>query len=113
MLLLYREALFTTGTDLGGSVRIPGAFTGITALKTTSRRLPLNGLENDGGQPGVLGVANSLGVFARSAVDLEIALSAMLETIPSIYDQLADPRLVPLAWRSNIANSGKSLKIVW
>ncbi len=96
-----------SGTDLGGSVRIPAAFSGIASLKTTSGRLPLRGQENDGGQIGVVGVANALGLMARSGEDIEVALREITNAIPRLYNQLADPRVVPMSWRNDIEDIDK------
>jgi amidase len=38
------EADISYGSDTGGSIRIPAAFCGITGLKTTWRRVPLDGV---------------------------------------------------------------------
>jgi aspartyl-tRNA(Asn)/glutamyl-tRNA(Gln) amidotransferase subunit A len=37
-------AVCAVGTHSGGSVRLPAAFCGLTGLKTTERRLPLDGI---------------------------------------------------------------------
>ena len=53
------------GSDLGGSVRIPAMFSGITSLKPTAGRLPLTGQGSDGGLIGVVGIFNTIGILAR------------------------------------------------
>jgi aspartyl-tRNA(Asn)/glutamyl-tRNA(Gln) amidotransferase subunit A len=73
-------AVFGLGTDTGGSLRIPAAFTGLTAFKPTARRVPLEG---------VLPLASSfdsVGSIARSVdccaiVDSVLASDALDDTI--------------------------------
>jgi len=101
------------GSDLAGSLRIPAAFCGVYGHRPSETAVPRSGhipgspLEN----PAV--VMNVMGPLARSAADLEMALSIIAEPIvgervawqlqfpPPRYTRLADFRvaiLPPVPW---------------
>ena len=101
-----------SGSDLGGSVRMPAIFSGITALKPTAGRLPLSGQGLDGGLIGVVGLFNTLGFMSKSARGIEECMRLFLneETVVQIN---LDARFIPLAWSDKKAKQGKTLKIGW
>lgn len=73
--LIEGSALLAFGTDTAGSVRIPAAMTGVTALKTTSGRWPTQGvvpLSSTLDTPGIL--ANTVDdlAFAFDAIDPQL-----------------------------------------
>jgi len=59
------------GSDTGGSLRIPAAFTGITGFKPTQETVPLTG-----GKP-LSDTLDSFGPMARSVADCELAWQVM------------------------------------
>ena len=64
-------ALLATGTDTGGSIRIPASFCGITGLKPTYGRVSRYGVKPLGS------TLDHIGPMAQSARDAAIALHAM------------------------------------
>jgi fatty acid amide hydrolase len=75
------------GTDIGGSVRIPAAFCGISSLRPTAGRCPDPG---KGSIPiGQRAVVSQVGPMARSVDDLALALELIngahgIDTIPTV-----------------------------
>lgn len=65
------------GSDIGGSIRIPASFTGVTAIKPSFGVVPSRG--HIPGPPGSLSRHDimSLGPIARSVRDLELALDVI------------------------------------
>ncbi len=100
------------GSDAGGSVRIPAAFCGITSLKPTSGRIPLQGQGQDGGFKGMVGIFNTLGFMAKSAEDIEDFAELMLSE-ESVVKVKTDPRFVPIKWNHQVQKKGQKLKIGW
>lgn len=83
------------GTDIGGSVRVPAAWSGIYSLRMTSYRFPARGdVVNDNGYEGLINVASPM---ARTLTDLRFFTNAMMETTPADYDYA----LIPLPWRAD------------
>jgi aspartyl-tRNA(Asn)/glutamyl-tRNA(Gln) amidotransferase subunit A len=79
-------AFMATGTDTGGSIRIPASFCGVAGLKPTYGLLDRSGI-----QP--LGLSlDHVGPLARTVADVGVALEAMLD----------DTRLLPAlaSWES-------------
>jgi fatty acid amide hydrolase len=65
------------GTDIGGSVRIPAHFCGISALKPTAGRLSLEGSLDERLFAGLPAIRNQPGIFARDPRDIELVLRVL------------------------------------
>jgi fatty acid amide hydrolase len=81
------------GTDIGGSIRTPCHFTGITGFKPTLDRLPSRGQGTV--LKGQEAVRSQCGPMARTVADLDLFFRAM---DPARMSAL-DPRVPPIAWR--------------
>ncbi len=87
---------FTTGTDTGGSVRVPASFCGIVGLKPTFGRVNIRGVLP-------LGFSQDhVGPLTRTVRDAAIAFQAMLDE-PTDYVPPANPNLTGLrvGWPKN------------
>ena len=72
----YGLASFAVGSDTGGSVRIPAAFTGLVGLKPTERSLPLDGVVP------ACPTHDTLGPITRTVADAWHAWQAMRGEAP-------------------------------
>ncbi len=90
------------GTDIGGSIRSPAHFSGVTALKPTLDRLPARGQR--AGLPGQEVIRGVCGPVARTTDDLWLFLRAL---DPARLSAL-DGRVPPLPWKdpSDVALAG-------
>jgi fatty acid amide hydrolase len=80
------------GTDIGGSIRTPAHFCGISGFKPTLDRLPMRGYRSV--NPGQEGVRAMAGPMARTVADL----SLFLRTLDARRTSTLDPRVPPLTW---------------
>ncbi|CUS21463.1 LAQU0S03e03180g1_1 [Lachancea quebecensis] len=82
------------GSDIGGSIRAPAAFTDIFGIRPTTKRISLlNGLSSGKGQESIVAVQ---GPLARSIDELDAYMRAYInEGQPWTYD----PNCIPIAWR--------------
>ncbi|KAG2732642.1 hypothetical protein G9P44_005059 [Scheffersomyces stipitis] len=94
------------GSDIGGSIRGPAAFSGCIGLRPTSKRVSLNGGVSSGaGQESVPAV---IGPFARTVEDIDLWMKSYVnEGKP----WLVDPNSLPMPWRPVEAPDAKSLTI--
>ena len=71
------------GTDAGGSVRIPGAFTGLVAMKASIGRVPVY-------PPSAVGTLSNVGPICRTVRDAALLLDVI--SAPDARDWLCLPR---------------------
>jgi fatty acid amide hydrolase len=80
------------GTDIGGSIRTPAHFCGISGFKPTLDRLPMRGYQSV--NPGQEAVRAMGGPLARTVSDLAL----FFRTLDARQTFQLDPRVPPLAW---------------
>lgn len=104
--IAYGGSVLGVGSDIGGSIRSPAAFSGCHGLRPSSRRISARGLVGEGGgQESVVGV---LGPLSRTIEDIDLFMKLYInEGKP----WLLDPWSLPIPWR-NVPNPNLSnLKI--
>ncbi len=105
-LVAFGGSALGVGTDIGGSIRAPAAFSGCHGFRPTSLRISLEGAVGAGaGQISVLGVA---GPLARSIGDLELWMSLYIN---AGKPWMLDLACLPLRWRSVAPPKASALKI--
>lgn len=94
-----------TGSDGGGSIRIPSALCGFSGLKPSLGRVPTGGSE-----PPDWGHLSSKGVMARRITDVALALDAV------IGPEQTDLRSLPMpesAWQGAVREPHPPLRVGW
>ncbi|KAL6946355.1 hypothetical protein ACO0RG_000501 [Hanseniaspora osmophila] len=88
------------GSDIGGSIRAPAAFTNLYGLKPTTRRISLmNGLSGGKGQESIVACQ---GPLARSIEELDYLMESYINNgQPWNYD----PLCVPVPWKDTSVDS--------
>ena len=85
---------FGMGSDIGGSLRVPAHFCGITTLKPTTLRL--TGLDNPAElENGMEAIIAQSGPMARTVAD--VALGMQIFAAPG--QELLDPMIPPVPWQ--------------
>lgn len=102
-LIAFKGSPLGVGTDIGGSLRIPAACTGIFTLRPSHGRFTTQRCRSGlAGQEAVLSVN---GPMARTLEDITLFARTVVESQP----WLVDPKCLPIPWRD--VEPKKKLKI--
>ena len=98
------------GTDIGGSIRIPSAWTNLYGLKASSGRFPTLGIQT--AIPGNDFVPAVNGPMARELETIRLYCEAMLSDKVRLWER--DPKCLPIPWRKNVLQpKGKKLRVAF
>jgi aspartyl-tRNA(Asn)/glutamyl-tRNA(Gln) amidotransferase subunit A len=94
-----------TGSDGGGSIRIPSAITGLTGLKPSQGRVP-----SGGASPPDWPLLSTRGPMARRARDLALALDVVVGPEPTDLTSLPLP---DASWSRSLAELHPPHRVAW
>ncbi|KAM0238362.1 hypothetical protein ACHAP5_008707 [Fusarium lateritium] len=92
-LIAFGGSPLGVGSDIGGSLRIPAACTGLFTIRPSSGRFPVRNTRS--GMPGQEAVASVNGPLARTLQDLHLYSKAVIDAQPWFLD----PKCLPIPWR--------------
>ncbi|KAI0201445.1 amidase [Astrocystis sublimbata] len=106
-LLVFKGTPLGVGTDIGGSLRIPAACTGIWTIRPSFGRFPTHGCRS--GLPGQEAVHSVNGPMTRTLADLEYYCKAVIDAEP----WHSDPRCMPIPWRPVALPPKLKVAVMW
>ncbi|KAM0339375.1 hypothetical protein ACHAPU_010940 [Fusarium lateritium] len=92
-LIAFKGSPLGVGSDIGGSLRIPAACTGLFTIRPSLGRFPVRNTRS--GMPGQEAVASVNGPLAKTLQDIQLYSKAVVEAQP----WLLDPKCLPIPWR--------------
>lgn len=100
-LIAMRGAPFCPSTDIGGSIRAPGTFNGLYAIRPTAERTAKRGMGT--AAPGQISIKVSCGPNCHSIADLKLATEVLL----THHGLAFEPTAVRLPWKDISTKTGK------
>lgn len=102
----FRGSVFGIGSDIGGSIRTPAAFSGCAGLRPTSLRVSLGGCV--GPSPGQESVVAVCGPLSQNVRDLRYFME---HYINAGQPHIRDATVIPLPWRLVLEAGGQTFKV--
>lgn len=105
-LIAFKASPLGVGTDIGGSVRIPSAWTHLYGLKPSFGRFPVSGQK-----PSIPGLEFILAVNGPMSRSLD-TLKFYCETVVGLAPWEFDHKCLPIPWRKNVIQPvGRKLRL--
>ncbi|KAK7416654.1 hypothetical protein QQZ08_011920 [Neonectria magnoliae] len=106
-LIVMKGSPLGVGSDIGGSLRIPAACTGIFTLRPSAGRFPVRNTRS--GMPGQEAVQSVNGPLATTLDDVELYSKSVVDGKP----WLRDPRCLPIPWRDVQLPTKLRIAVMW
>ncbi|KAL5334693.1 amidase signature domain-containing protein [Aspergillus crustosus] len=106
-LIAFGGSRIGVGTDIGGSLRIPAACTGIFTIRPSFGRFP--NFQTRSGLAGQEAVNSVNGPMAKTLEEVVLWASTVVGQQPWIFD----PKCLPIPWRSVELNKTLKIGILW